>query len=56
MKKTVVAGSLVLDILPVFPHAVTSDMLLAEGKVTECQEMCIRDSRRKGIIFWSLLL
>ena len=25
MKKTVVAGSLVLDILPVFPHAVTSD-------------------------------
>ena len=41
MKKTVVAGSLVLDILPVFPHAVTSDMLLAEGKVTECQGMRI---------------
>ena len=41
MKRTVVAGSLVLDILPVFPHAVTSDMLLAEGKVTECQGMRI---------------
>lgn len=41
MKKTVVAGSLVLDILPIFEHKVSSDMLLAEGKVTECQGMQI---------------
>lgn len=41
MKKTVIAGSLVLDILPVFQQKVTADKLLAEGKVTECQGMSI---------------
>lgn len=41
MKKTVVAGSLVLDILPIFEHKVSTDMLLAEGKVTECRGMQI---------------
>lgn len=41
MKKIGVAGSLVLDILPIFPEGTCGGQLLAEGKVTECNGVCM---------------
>lgn len=39
MKKIMVAGSLVLDILPVFDNSVTANALVEEGKVVECGDV-----------------